>query len=292
MNRDWADRAAEAAGDDPPPADAPRAERELRHAARAALCLGDPTAKCRAVAALAQSADAIDADALLDDDPAIPGRPALPELVAPKDVPQRSLATREGHQRLIHALAHIEFNAINLALDAIWRFAGMPAAYYRDWLRVAVEEAQHFGLLQRHLDALGAHYGAFRAHDGLWQMAERTRDDVLARMALVPRTLEARGLDASPQVRARLVGIGDHEAASIVDVILRDEIGHVAIGNRWFHQLCRARDIDPIATYDELTVRHQAPRLHGPFNLAARRAAGFLPAELARLPGASERPAG
>ena len=267
---------------------APVAATELRRAALDALCLADPAAKCAAVAALGAQPRPIDPRAAITDSnrepDGLPGRPRHPRLVAPKDVPQRSLASRDGHQRLIHALAHIEFNAINLALDALWRFGGLPDDYYRDWLQVAIEEAQHFGLLQRHLATLGAAYGDFPAHDGLWQMAERTRGDVLARLALVPRTLEARGLDASPQVRARLVGAGDAAGAEIVDVILRDEIGHVAIGNRWFHWLCRARDIDPVATYGQLTERYQAPRLRGPFNLTARRAAGFLPEELAALP--------
>jgi len=245
--------------------------------------LREPATKGAAVAALAKSAPPVDAGPRVADPGDLPGRPERPHLVAPKAVPQRSMATREGRAGLLHALTHIEFNAINLALDACWRFAGMPEAFYRDWLQVAAEEAQHFALLQAHLASLGYAYGDFPAHDGLWQMAERTRDDVLARMALVPRTLEARGLDASPQVRQRLVGAGDHAAAALVDIILRDEIGHVAIGNRWFHTLCRERHIDPVPTYRHLTERYRAPRLHGPFNLAARRQAGFLPEELAAL---------
>jgi uncharacterized ferritin-like protein (DUF455 family) len=256
---------------------------ELRRAALDALRIAEPAAKCAAVAALAAADAAPDCTACLEEPPGVPGRPPRPLLVPPKTVPQRAVGTHEGRAGLLHALTHIEFNAINLALDAIWRFAGMPAEYYRDWLRVAVEEAQHFGLLQAHLATLGHIYGDFPAHDGLWQMAERTRGDVLARMALVPRTLEARGLDASPQVRKKFVAVGDATAAAIVDRILRDEIGHVAVGNRWFHTLCRWRDIDPVATYAELTRVHQAPRLHGPFNLAARRQAGFLPEELAAL---------
>jgi uncharacterized ferritin-like protein (DUF455 family) len=256
---------------------------ELRRCALDALRLCDPDVKCAAVAALAAAAPAPDPTLDLPEPDGLPGRPPLPPLVAPKEVPQRPIGTPGGRARLLHALAHIEFNAINLALDACWRFAGLPADYYRDWLQVAAEEAQHFALLRAHLGTLGGRYGDFPAHDGLWQMAERTRGDVLARMALVPRTLEARGLDASPPVRAKLVGAGDHAGAAIVDVILRDEICHVAIGNRWFHALCRARDMDPVVTYAQLTERYQAPRLHGPFNLSARRLAGFLPAELAAL---------
>jgi uncharacterized ferritin-like protein (DUF455 family) len=184
---------------------------------------------------------------------------------------------------MIHAIAHIEFNAINLALDAIWRFANMPSDYYRDWRQVAQEEARHFSLLARHLAALGFSYGDFSAHDGLWQMAERTRDDVLARMALVPRTLEARGLDASPAVREKLAAIGDRAAATIIDLILKDEIGHVAIGNHWYNWLCQQRGLNPLHAYADLATRYRAPALPQPFNLAARRQAGFSEPELAAL---------
>jgi len=259
------------------------ADLELRQAALAALCLKDPSKKVAAVVALAGAAPAVAPEAAITATDELPGRPSRPLLVAPKDVPQRAVGSREGRAGLLHALAHIEFNAINLALDACWRFAGMPAAYYRDWLRVAAEEAQHFTLLCTHLATLQCAYGDFPAHDGLWQMAERTGGDVLARMALVPRTLEARGLDASPQVRSKLVAVGDLAAAAIIDVILRDEIGHVAIGNRWYRVLCQQRDIDPVSTYERLTKTYGAPRLRGPFNLPARRLAGFLPAEIEAL---------
>ncbi|MGE4438547.1 ferritin-like domain-containing protein [Achromobacter sp.] len=213
----------------------------------------------------------------------LPGRPAAPALVAPNEVPQRSMATLEGRAALLHALAHIEFNAVNLALDILWRFAGMPEAFYRDWLRVAREEASHFELLNQRLADLGHAYGDFPGHNGLWEMAERTRDDLLARLALVPRTLEARGLDASPLIRNKLAGAGDAQSAAIVDIILRDEIGHVAIGNHWFKRLCAEQGREPVACYAELAARYRAPRLRGPFNLQARRAAGFDDAELAAL---------
>jgi uncharacterized ferritin-like protein (DUF455 family) len=215
----------------------------------------------------------------------LPGRPPVPLLVAPLAVRQRSMRTPEGRVALIHALAHIEFNAINLALDALWRFAGLPAAYYDDWLQVAAEEALHFSLLRDHLQTFGYRYGDFTAHNSLWDMAEKTRHDVLARMALVPRTLEARGLDASPAVRAKLQQAGDTAAAAILDRILQDEIGHVAIGNHWFGWLCAARGLEPLATYAELARCFNAPPLRGPFNLAARRAAGFSEAELMALGG-------
>lgn len=226
-----------------------------------------------------------EADATLRLSPALPlpGRPALPRLVDPAALPRRSPFTLEGRAALLHAVAHIEFNAVNLALDAVWRFEAMPPAYYRDWWQVAFEESQHFRLLQEHLRSLGHDYGDFDAHDGLWTMVERTREDPIARMALVPRTLEARGLDATPPMQARLARAGDQAAVRILDVILRDEIGHVAIGNRWYRYLCAQRGVDPVAGYAALAARYQAPRLRPPFNLPARIAAGFEAAELLAL---------
>nr|WP_229011038.1 ferritin-like domain-containing protein [Paraburkholderia gardini] len=221
----------------------------------------------------------------LDEPAGLPGRPERPELVDPRGLGRRSMQSPQGRAVLLHALAHIEFNAINLALDAVWRFAAMPAAFYLDWLKVASEEAHHFSLLTARLADSGHVYGDFPAHDGLWDMCERTRGDVLARMALVPRTLEARGLDASPPIRARLQQAGDHESAAILDVILRDEIGHVLIGNRWFRYLCDREALDPHATYARLATQYHAPRLRGPFNFEARRDAGFDEAELAALAG-------
>lgn len=213
----------------------------------------------------------------------LPGRPPLPELASGQQVPARSVGSATGRAALIHAIAHIEFNAINLALDAIWRFPNMPRAYYTDWLKVAHEEAFHFSLLVDHLKSLGYSYGDFPAHDGLWEMTDRTGDDVLARMALVPRTLEARGLDASPVVRTKLANAGDHVAAGIIDIILRDEIGHVAIGNRWYRYLCQQQGLEPLRAYRDLSMRYRAPRLRGPFNLDARRQAGFTEPELQAL---------
>jgi uncharacterized ferritin-like protein (DUF455 family) len=214
---------------------------------------------------------------------ALPGRPLRPELVSPLGVQRRAMNTVEGRAALIHALAHIEFNAINLALDAVWRFAGMPQAYYVDWLQVAQEEASHFTLLAEHLLTLGFEYGDFPGHNSLWELAENTQGDVLARMALVPRTMEARGLDATPAVRAKLAQAGDASAAAILDVILRDEVGHVLIGNRWFGWLCQQRELEPLACYASLAKQFRAPKMRGPFNLAARRAAGFTEAELVVL---------
>jgi uncharacterized ferritin-like protein (DUF455 family) len=260
---------------------------ELRANALQCLLETDPGAKCAGVAAMAQACHdgdwEVDSEAVLAAAGTIPGRPARPELVPPRLVGRRSMASTEGRAMLIHALAHIEFNAVNLALDALWRFPGMPTQFYTDWLRVAKEEATHFSLLAAHLQVLGHAYGEFPAHDSLWEMAEKTRADIVARMALVPRTLEARGLDAIPPVRAKLAQAGDLAAAEILDIILRDEIGHVEIGNRWYGYLCEQRGLDPHATYDELAARYEAPALKGPFNVEARRKAGFSEAELQRF---------
>ena len=211
----------------------------------------------------------------------VPGRPERPLLVAPQEVSRRNPRSRTGHAALLHALAHIEFNAINLALDAAYRFRALPHAYYGDWLRVAAEEARHFSLLRVHLQGLGYDYGDFTAHDGLWEMAVKTAHDALVRMALVPRVLEARGLDATPAIRAKLLGIGDARAAAILDVIERDEVGHVAIGNRWYFHLCAARGLEPLATFRQLIDQYDAPPLRPPFNWTARSQAGFRADELA-----------
>ena len=212
-----------------------------------------------------------------------PGHPEKPLQVPPQKVPRRRADTLPGRAALIHALAHIEFNAINLALDAAHRFAGMPAAYYADWLGVADEEALHFALLNTHLATLGYAYGDFPAHNGLWDMALKTAHDPLVRMALVPRVLEARGLDAAPLIVDKLRAANDTRMIEILAVIERDEIGHVAIGSRWFAWLCEARGLEPEATFRQLLVDYDAPPLKPPFNLAARRKAGFSEPELAWL---------
>ena len=216
----------------------------------------------------------------------VPGCPARPELRSHLNVPKRSPFTTEGLAALLHAVTHIEFNAINLALDAIWRFDGMPRSYYLDWLTVAAEETHHFGMLRAQLQSMGYDYGDFPAHTGLWDMAEKTKSDVLARMALVPRTLEARGLDATPPMQTKLRKVATPDAlraVEILDIILRDEIGHVAIGNQWYRYLCTQRGLDPVAHYAVLAKQYNAPRIKGPLNLDARRQAGFEASELALL---------
>jgi uncharacterized ferritin-like protein (DUF455 family) len=256
---------------------------ELRSRALALLEEPDPATKATGVRVLAAGAPPLDAQAAWQPRAPLPGRPARPRLVDPAAVPRRSPATPAGRAALLHAIAHIEFNAINLALDALWRFPGLPDTFYRDWLTVAGEEALHFTLLVEHLATLGHAYGDFDAHDGLWTMTERTAGDLTARLALVPRTLEARGLDATPGIQKRLAAAGDRRAVEILGIILRDEIGHVAIGNRWYRWCCEREGLDPERHYPVLAERYRAPRLKGPFNLDARLAAGFTPAELARL---------
>ncbi len=257
--------------------------RAIRVLAFAALKEPDPTTKV----ALTQSAwrEFMAGNALVDTAPAfaveVPGRPLRPELLHPSKVPRRGLGSTAGRAALIHAVAHIEFNAINLALDAVCRFAGMPDDFYLDWLTVAKEEAYHFTLLADHLaQAYAQHYGAFPAHNGFWEMAEKTRDDVLVRMALVPRILEARGLDVTPGIRDKLAHHGDAAATAILDIILRDEVGHVAIGNRWYTRLCAERGLAPLETFQNLMRQYNAPAIHPPFNHAARLAGGFTSNEL------------
>jgi len=265
---------------------------ELRRSALEAFCTADPQTKLELVQQLWEMVTnpsksmPLDTAAPLARDIA-PGRPALPTLVEPKAVPRRSPFTAEGHAALMHSIAHIEFNAINLALDAVWRFDGMPEAFYLDWLRVAHEEAHHFGLLREHLKQLGHSYGDFVAHDGLWTICESTRNDIAARMALVPRTLEARGLDATPMIQTRLLKVNTPNAlaaCAILDTILREEVGHVAVGNHWYRWLCERDGLEPNAHYLQVAREHRAPRLKPPFNREARRQAGFTEAELAALP--------
>ena len=260
---------------------------QLRASALKALCLVQPEAKCAAVEALWAASDDWTLDPFDGAVPAtLPGRPERPRLIEPGRVPTRSPFTPEGRAALLHAICHIEFNAIHLALDAVWRFDGMPEDFYRDWMRVAHEESQHYLMLHRQLEQMGYRYGDFDAHDGLWEMCEKTADDINARMALVPRTLEARGLDATPLIQARLRKVGTSDALRIcelLDVILREEIGHVKIGNHWYRWLCERQGLDPVAHYRALVRRHQAPRLRPPFNDAARQAAGFSAEEIAFL---------
>jgi len=214
-----------------------------------------------------------------------PGRPARPLLVDPRNLTRRSVHTAQGHAALIHAIAHIEFNAINLALDAVYRFRQMPRSYINDWLEVADEEATHFQLLREHLQSLGYDYGDFDAHNGLWEMAQRTAHDPLVRMALVPRVMEARGLDVTPGIIERLRSAGDDKAVEILNIILRDEVGHVETGTRWFHYLCDERGLPRQETFEHLFTQYTRGRVRLPLHRSARQQAGFTEAELSYLEG-------
>ena len=216
-----------------------------------------------------------------------PGRPAYPRLVDPRQLPRRGVGSPEGRAALVHAVAHIEFNAINLAWDAVHRFRGMPDGYYRDWIRIADDEARHFGMLVERLAELGFAYGDFDAHDGLWDMARRTSHSCLERMALVPRVLEARGLDVTPGMIARLRNAGDAASAAVLEQILEEEVAHVAAGSHWFTWCCAQAGVDPAATFARLVDTHLAGKVRGPFNVAARLRAGFSIGELAAIEAAA-----
>lgn len=212
-----------------------------------------------------------------------PGRPELPRLIDPRNLGKRTTANESGRLALVHAFTHIEFNAVNIALDAVYRFRQMPDQFVRDWLLVASEEAKHFSLLSQYLSDQGSCYGAFDAHNGLWDMVCKTRNDVLHRMALVPRVMEARGLDVTPGMIERFNNIGDQRAVEILKVIYTDEVGHVRIGNHWFHYLCEQRGLNSAKIFRELIEIYMQGKLRGPFNWPARLQAGFEESELAEL---------
>lgn len=249
---------------------------EPRRKAAAAIDLARRAAELRAAGSCIVD-DTVSASAAVSNQP---GRPDRPELVDPSALPKRRLGSVQGRIALLHSLAHIEFNAIDLALDAVARFRGMPSDYDADWLRVAGDEGEHFLLLADRLDSLGSHYGALSAHDGLWTMARRTEHDVLVRMALVPRILEARGLDVAPPMIERLHNVDDAVSAAILERIYTDEITHVAVGNRWFRYVCEQRDLDGAAVFRDLLRGGHSVWLRGPYNDAARLEAGFDQAEL------------
>ena len=212
-----------------------------------------------------------------------PGRPEKPELVDSRKLPRRGMGSEAGRIGLIHSLAHIEFNAINLALDAVYRFRGMPALYYEDWLRVASDEGEHFLLLHERLLSLDTHYGELNAHDGLWDMARRTDHDILVRMALVPRILEARGLDVAPPMIEKLKRLGDEQTAEILQRIYTDEITHVEVGNRWFRHICQQRELDGTVVFRDLLKGQNSAYLRSPYNREARLQAGFNEEELSLI---------
>jgi len=212
-----------------------------------------------------------------------PGRPDKPELVPPKKVKHRKLTSAAGRLGLLHAVAHIEFNAINLALDAAYRFRDMPDDYYADWLKVAAEEAYHFGLMRDRMALLDCAYGDMPAHNGLWEQACKTDHDVLVRMALVPRVLEARGLDVTPPMIEKLRVAGDEETIAVLEIILRDEIGHVRIGSHWYRYCCEQVGVEPEAHFRKLIRDVMKAPLRGPFYDEGRLLAGFSAEEMEQL---------
>lgn len=259
----------------------------LFSAARACLDAATPDDK---VALTLTSADAFARGELAIDDDApppepicMPGRPERPKLVHPRELPRRGFGSDEGRAAFIHSIAHIEFNAIDLAWDAAYRFRGMPREYYADWARIAHDEARHFVMLRTRLREFGRDYGDYDAHNGLWEMAEKTAHSALERMALVPRVLEARGLDVTPGMIDKLRQLGDDATAEILVVILREEIGHVAAGSRWFRWHCEREGVESEATFRRLLVEYGRGVLYGPFNHDARGAAGFSEEELRAL---------
>lgn len=254
--------------------------------ARQCLECCDPVTKCELTRLAVEALQSHQLDLHQTESPrpiGQPGRPERPLLVAPRELPRRQMGSERGRISLLHALAHIEFNAINLAWDAIYRFRDLPADYYSDWARVAAEEAVHFALLCERLNAFGARYGDLDAHDGLWEMAVKTAHDPLVRMALVPRVLEARGLDVTPGIIRKVEGTGDAETVDVLKIILRDEIGHVEIGTRWFRYLCRQRSLEPDSVFADLLRHYMKAQVKQPFHYAARQQAGFSECEMETL---------
>lgn len=258
---------------------------DIRAQALVCLLLTDPWQKAQATQALYRTVKQQGCVITTNDIevPTVPGRPEQPKLVSPRDLPRRRNNQQTGHATLIHAICHIEFNAINLALDALARFAELPDAYYHDWLQVAYEESTHFDMLSEHLISMGFSYGDFPAHDGMWEMAQKTHHDPLTRMALVPRVLEARGLDVTPSMMNKLRKSGDLRAVEILELILREEVGHVKVGTDWFNYLCAQRDMDPFTTFKELLETYFNGEIRGPFHTEARIEAGFSDDEMALL---------
>lgn len=265
----------------------PNLDKNLYTAALSCLLSTDPDEKIRLASQLQQAWLAGELVRPIYPDTAqkiaVPGRPNKPELVLPKQMKQRKLHHLEGRIALLHAVAHIEFNAINLALDAVYRFREMPDTYYRDWLQVAAEEAYHFNLVRSRLRELGADYGDLPAHNGLWEHALKTDHDVLVRMALVPRVLEARGLDVTPPMMERLQEVGDTATAAVLAIILRDEVGHVRMGSHWYRYCCELQGLEPESTFRQLLREVLQAPVRGPFYTAGRLQAGFSANELEQL---------
>ena len=260
---------------------------DLVRAAQACLAEPDPLRKAALsrhfAAAYRDGRLKLPADAPAPEPIRMPGRPPQLQLVHPSKLPRRGLGSVEGRAAFIHAIAHIELNAIDLAWDAVYRFRGLPPSFYSDWVSCADDESRHFLLLRARLLAHGADYGELPAHNGLWEMCEKTSHDGLARMALVPRVLEARGLDVTPGMIDKLRALGDGETADVLEIILREEVAHVAAGTRWYHWYCRQAGVEPRTRFRELLHEYASGYLHGPFNDEARLLAGFAEDELLLL---------
>ena len=259
----------------------------LYEAARRCLAAADPAEKValtqRYAAAFARG-ELVMPDAAPAPEPIrMPGRPDKPRLVHQRELRKRGLGSVEGRAAFIHAIAHIELNAIDLAWDAVYRFRDALAPYQADWVGCANDESRHFMLLRGRLQSLGYDYGDFNAHNGLWDMCEKTAHDGLARMALVPRVLEARGLDVTPAMIEKLTALGDTQTVEVLEVILREEVAHVAAGSRWYRWYCAREGVEPRSRFLELLSEYAGPYLRGPFNVQARLLAGFDQEEIDAL---------
>lgn len=253
------------------------AERSVAQACRAVLTAAAPADKVKAARAAARDWRlgrlAFTFDVAMPDRPA---RPNKPELLPPNRMPKRGKGSEHGRIALIHAITHIEFSAIDLAFDVVGRFGGeFPRGFTDDWMRVGGDEAMHFALLDRRLKSLGSHYGAMPAHDGLWDAAAETAHDALARLAVVPMVLEARGLDVTPAMIERFSSIDDGVTRRILTRILNDEIRHVSAGATWFESACREKGFAPETTWQTLVTRHYRGLIKAPFNDSARSSAGL-----------------
>jgi len=249
---------------------------------RALAVLQTREAEAKAAAARSMAADWSAGHvhaAMAVDCPDRPARPAAPALLPPNQMPKRRKAgSLAGRIALLHAVAHIELNAIDLAADMVARFAHiMPPAFTDDWISIADDEARHFMLLQARLKALDSHYGALPAHDGLWQAAEATKDNLIARLAVVPMVLEARGLDVTPDMIKRFDAIDDADSADILRVIYSEEVGHVETGTRWFHHVTQDSPDQRESVFQDLVRQYFHGKLKRPFNADARREAGMPP---------------
>ena len=256
------------------------ARSSLAHACRDVLLTSDArqkAAKARETASLWRNGSLQRDTTALKHWPDRPARPAAPKLVAPQDMPKRRMSSPTGRKNQLHALAHIELNAIDLAFDMAGRFihADVPDNFIDDWIKVGADEGRHFLMLADRLEELDMNYGDLPAHDGLWQAAYDTRDDLLGRLVIVPLVLEARGLDVTPLMIEKFLQADDHKSAKMLEIIFEDEKAHVQAGTRWFHYLCQEQSLDPQNIFQTMVQRYFTGRLKPPFNDEARAQAGL-----------------